>query len=372
MKILHLLYESKDDYFGIGGVGIRAYKIYSYLKNRHDVTLLCKKYPGAPLNREIEGLRHIFVGSESKSLTKSLLLYVYKTALFVRKHGDEFDIIIEDFSPAIPTFLNLYRKRPVILEIQGYTGKKYFGKYNILYSTVLFILERLRPRFYSDIIVVSDATKKRFDLNQRHNIQVISNGISDELFDSEPRESDYILYLGRIDIHHKGLDILINAYREFYEFFPHIKLVIAGGGRDINRFREMIGGLPENIQKNIKLTGWVEGIMKASLIKDALMMVTPSRYETQGIVVLEAMAHGKPVVVSDIPELSYVVDWDAGITFRAGDAESLTNAMKKLITSDKRQEMGRKGRERVKDFTWGEIARKYEEFLQDVLAKFKE
>ncbi len=368
MKILHLLYESKGDYFGIGGVGTRAYEIYRYLKHRHEITLLCKRYPSSPLTKNIEGLRHIFVGSGSKSLTKSLLSYAYKAALFVKNHGDEFDIIIEDFSPAIPTFLNLYKKRPVILQIQGYTGKGYFKKYNILYSSVLFILEKVRSRFYRDIIVVSDATRKRFIFNRNSNIQIISNGIHDELINCERGCSDYILYLGRIDIHSKGLDILIDAYRDFYNFFPDIRLVVAGDGRDMKVFRKRVETLPANVRDNIEMTGWVEGRKKIDLFKDAVMVVIPSRYETQGIVVLEAMAHGKPVITSDIPELNYVVNCGAGMAFKAGIAESLYKAMKALINNNrKREEMGEKGREMVKDFTWEKVALRYEKFLQDVI-----
>ncbi len=84
MKILHLLYESKGDYFGIGGVGIRAYEIYRHLRDRHDITLLCKKYLGAK-DGEINGLRHVFVGTESKSLMKTLLSYAYQSTVFVKK-----------------------------------------------------------------------------------------------------------------------------------------------------------------------------------------------------------------------------------------------------------------------------------------------
>ncbi len=122
MKILHLLYESKGDYFGIGGVGIRAYEIYNYLKERHEVTLLCKKYPGAE-DGEIGGLRHIFVGTESKSFAKALLSYTYHAVRFVKRYGNKFDIIIEDFSPAAPTFLHVFTKRPIVLQVQGYTGR---------------------------------------------------------------------------------------------------------------------------------------------------------------------------------------------------------------------------------------------------------
>jgi hypothetical protein len=133
VKILHLLYESKGDYFGIGGVGVRSYEIYRHLKERHDITLLCKKYPGAS-DAAIEGLRHVFVGTESESLTKTLLSYAYHAASFVRKHGSEFDIVIEDFSPAIPTFLHRFAEKPVVLQIQGYTGRLYFKKYNTVYA----------------------------------------------------------------------------------------------------------------------------------------------------------------------------------------------------------------------------------------------
>ncbi|MEF9426227.1 MAG: glycosyltransferase family 4 protein [Candidatus Mariimomonas ferrooxydans] len=365
MKILHLLYESKGDYFGIGGVVTRAYSIYSYLRDRHDITLLCKKYPGAN-DGKIEGLKHIFVGTESKSLTKTLLSYAYNAAFFVKRYGKDFDVIIEEFSPAIPTFLNLYKKRPVVLQIQGYTGKKYFEKYNILYSTTLYILERLRPKYYKDIIVVSDITKRKFNFQKKGNIQVISNGVPEELLNIETGESDYILYLGRIDIHNKGLDILLDACSSFCRLIPEVKFVIAGDGRDREIFRGLVHKLPEEARKNIEMTGWVDGERKRSLLRDAIMVVIPSRYETQGIVALEAMAYGKPIVASDIPELSYIVNWGAGKAFNTGNAISLAQAMKKLIMSNRREEMGEKGRERVKDYTWDRIASKYERFLEGI------
>lgn len=365
MKILHLLYESRGDYFGFGGVGIRAYRLYDYLKERHDITLLCRKYPGA-MNGEIDGLNHIFVGAESKSFTRTLLSYAYNAALFVKRHGEEFDIIIEEFSPAVPVFLNFYKKRPVILQIQGYTGKEYFKKYNILYSTALYAFESLRPKYYKDIIVVSNTMGDRFKLRDRHNVQVISNGISEDALSTESGESDYILFLGRLDIHHKGLDILLDAYKEFFRQFPEIKLVLAGDGRDRERLKDIIDKLPEDIKAGIQLTGWVEGDSKKAFFKDAIMFVMPSRYETQGIAALEAMAYEKPIVASNIPELDYIKAWQAGRTFNSGDAGSLARVMKKLITDSSRKEMGRNGRNRVKGYTWRKMALKYEEFLLSV------
>lgn len=366
MKILHLLYESRGDSFGIGGVGIRAYELYRRLRDRHDITLLCKKYPGAR-DAEIEGLRHIFVGTESRSLTATLLSYAFHSSRFVRRHGSEFDVIIEEFSPGIPTLLGFYKRRPVVLQVQGYTGKKYFEKYNIFHSSVLYAFERLLPKTYGRFLLVSEATKKRYGLENSRVVKVISNGINGQLFDFEPAVSDYILYLGRIDIHHKGLDLLLEAFFRFNQKYPDKRLVVAGDGKDRKNFCDLMRLLPAGVGSRIEMTGWVEGEEKYRLLKDALMVVVPSRYETQGIVALEAMASGKAIVASDIPEFGYITDAGAGLSFRSGDINSLYEAMATLASGDDFTAMGRKGREWVRKFTWEEISQDYENYLTSVL-----
>ncbi|MEW6002591.1 MAG: glycosyltransferase family 4 protein [Nitrospirota bacterium] len=368
MKILHLLYESKDDYFGIGGVGIRAYEIYKHLRDRHDITLLCKKYIGAE-DKEIEGFRHIFVGTESKSLTKTLLFYAYHASLFVKRYGDEFDIIIEEFSPAIPTFLHAFTKKPLILQVQGHTGRLYFRKYNPAYALVLSILEYLRPGFYDNFIFISSETLKKLFLGRKKFFEIIPSGVSPELFTIPPDTGTYILYLGRIDICGKGLDILIKAYDKFFKAFPHIKLVIAGDGRDRERLKTQLTKISEDLRKNIVLVGWVSGNKKIEVIDNALFCVFPSRHEVQSIATLEVMARGKAVIVSDIPEFSYISRIGAGISFRTGDALTLAESMEKLMTDNERRKMGERGRDWVKNYTWDRIALKYEEFLHKVLER---
>ncbi len=367
MKILHLLYESEGDYFGIGGVGVRAYEIYRRLKDRHDITLLCKRYPGAK-DSLIQGLRHVHVGVESRSLTVTLLAYARQASRYVRENGTGYDIIVEEFSPAIPTFLDSYHERQVVLQVQGYTGTKYFVKYNPLYSTVLYLSERIRPPRYRNIILVSEESRKRYGMDESRGrrIGVISNGISPELLSGRPGIGDYILYLGRIDVHHKGLDILLRAYHEFRASRPDIRLVIAGDGRDRENFTRLLGRLPAETQAGIRQAGWVDGDAKINLFSDALLVVVPSRYETQGIVTLEAMACGKALVVSDIPELSHVVSSGAGVSFRSEDASALAAVLTVLINGHDLQAMGQRGREWVKDYTWDSVALRFEEYLLSV------
>jgi glycosyltransferase involved in cell wall biosynthesis len=368
MRILHLLYESKGDPFGIGGVGVRAYEIHKYLRDRHEITLLCRRYPGAK-DGEIEGLKHIFVGAESKNLTKTLLSYAYCSSLFVKEHGESFDIIIQEFSPAVPTLLHAFTGKPVVLQIQGYTGIKYFQKYNIFYAVVLYLFEQFLPLSYRNFIFVSESSKENYHVSNDKNIQIICNGITEGSTKDDEEESDYMLFLGRIDIHHKGLDILLKAYTDFYRLFPGTRLVIAGDGRDRQRFSELLQKLPADIRRNIELKGWVDGERKAGLFRKASLVVMPSRYEAQSIVSLEAMAYGKPVIASDIPELAYVTEKNAGMSFRTGDPQSLAGALARCmtLTGDERAKMGQRGRRWAGDFTWDKIALKYEDFLRKVL-----
>ncbi|HMK49491.1 MAG TPA: glycosyltransferase family 4 protein [Thermodesulfovibrionales bacterium] len=371
MRILHLLYESRGDPFGIGGVGIRAYEIYKYLKNRHEITLLCKKYPGAE-DGEIEGLRHKFVGTESKNFTKTLLSYARCSSLFVKEHGQSFDIIVQEFSPAIPTRLHSLTKKPVVLQIQGYTGLRYFQKYSVFYAAVLYVFERLLTLPYEHFIFVAESSKSNYRIGGNKNVGIIPNGIAEETIGHEYGEdSGYILFLGRIDIHHKGLDILLKAFSGFYSAFPDTRLVIAGDGRDRERFSGLLQNLPENVRRNIELTGWVDGDRKAVLLRNASLVVMPSRYEAQSIVALEAMAYGKCLLVSNIPAFSFVTEKDAGISFRAEDPRSLEEELRRCITlsEDERRKMGQRGRDWARDFTWDKIALKYEDFLSKVLEK---
>lgn len=365
MKVLHLLYESEGDSFGIGGVGVRAYEIYGRLKERHDVTLLCKRYPGARAGL-IRGIRHLYAGTESRSLTATLLSYALGCSRFVRDHGGEYDLIVEEFSPAVPTFCHALSRRPVILQVQGYTGGLYFRKYNPLYAVVLWLLERFRPRFYRDFIFISAHTADRMRLDTESRVEIISNGIEASLFEAEPSEGDYILYLGRIDVYAKGLDLLLPAFEAFHRAFPGVRLAIAGDGRDRKTLLSMIDRLPAETGSRVDYLGWLSGEAKKEVLSKALFAVHPTRHDVQGIAVLEAMACGTPVVVSAIPELSYVTECGGGVSFVPGNRASLAKAMDALMRSRDRELMGRRGRDWAKNLTWDEVALKYEKFLRKV------
>jgi glycosyltransferase involved in cell wall biosynthesis len=112
------------------------------------------------------------------------------------------------------------------------------------------------------------------------------------------------------------------------------------------------------------LTGFLSDDDKKGFISLSKFVVLPSRYEGQGIVLLEAAACGKPVIVSDIPELRYSVDAGFGISFKTGDAGDLAEKIHYLLeNSSLRQEMGSRGREFATNYSWETIAEEFEAFL---------
>jgi len=411
VKILQLIYESYGSPYGFGGAGVRAYEIYKRLKERHDITLLCMKYPGAK-DGDIEGLRHIFVGTESRSLTKSVLFYTIKTADFVRRYGNDFDVVVENFLPSTPFFSKFFTRTPVLLQVQGIMEKHSLRKFNPLYSLPMYVIEGFYPGLYDRFIFVSDITKdkvmgrltnNKFEAppsviparresffkndpgqagmtkrapaclfpSKRKNIQchVIPNGINEELLRVTSGEGDYLLFFSRIDSYTKGLDVLVKAFEKISAGRPEMRLVLAG--YEFDRFERIVSGCPSSLVERIEYVGFVTGDEKVRLLSGAKIFVLPSRHESAPVSILEAAACGKPVIVSDIPELRFAEEEGFGLRFPSGSVEGLEEKIEMLLGDDEmRAAMGRRGREYAGEFLWDRLAMQFEDVLNHVVLDF--
>lgn len=365
MKILQLIYESLNSPFGFGGAGVRAYKIYEHLKDRHDITLLCMKYPGAR-DSGISGLRHVFAGSESRHLTTSVLSYTIQAARYVRKYGKDFDIIVENFLPATPFFSKYFTDTPVVLQIQGIMGLHSVRKFNPLYGIPLCLMEKIYPMFYDNYICVTEVVPGAL---QRKGVRmsVIPNGVDRALLEANTQNTgDYILFFSRIDTYTKGIDILIDAFHTIAERFKDIRLVLAG--YEFNKAADLLEELPGELRERVFYAGFLSGEDKVRLLAKAKVFVLPSRHEAHPISVLEALACARPVVVSDIPELSYVAQNNAGLTFKSGSSRDLAGRITALLEDEAlRQRLGKEGRRYASQFLWDEIALRFEDVLYEVI-----
>ncbi|GAB4541672.1 MAG: glycosyltransferase family 4 protein [Thermodesulfovibrionia bacterium] len=360
MRILHLIYESLGNPFGFGGAGVRAYEIYKRLKDRHDITLLCMKYPGAR-DGEIEGIRHVFVGTESMGLLKSTLAYTFKASQYVMNNGNRFDVIIEGFRPSTPFFSIYLTKTPVILQLQGIMGIHSLRKFNPFYSFPMYIIERLYPKLYERLIFVTDVNIEKY-IKGGKRYAVIPNGVDKELLKVKTVEGNYMLFLSRIDTYTKGLDILLDAFVIVAERFKDIRLILAG--HEIDSTERLFKRLPQRLREKVSYVGFVRGEEKIRLLAGAKVFVLPSRHEAHPISVLEAMACGCPVIVSDIPEMRYINDNGLGFVFRSGSATSLAEKIQDLLHDDSlRKRLREKGRMYASNLLWDDVALMFERFL---------
>src|SRR6478735_3434733 len=168
----------------------------------------------------------------------------------------------------------------------------------------------------------------------REKIDVIPNGVDLRRFDalrgadlSEFRlnfalpDQPIVYYVGRM-VPEKGLSVLIDSVPLVMSEWPGVKFVLAGGGGYASDLKAQAYSL--GVADNVIFTGRIPDEVRDGLFMVADCAVFPSLYEPFGIVALEAMAAGTPVVVSDIGGLSEVVDvHETGIKVYPNDPKSL-------------------------------------------------
>jgi glycosyltransferase involved in cell wall biosynthesis len=140
-----------------------------------------------------------------------------------------------------------------------------------------------------------------------------------------PRE---VLYVGRFaDI--KGTADLFDAMPRVLDQAPEASFVIAGGVPGNRRAdtlwrRRWTTNAPRHVQERTRFTGWLSPTALARHYRDAAVLVVPSRFETFGLVALEGMLHGVPVVAASAGGLAeLVVDGQTGALFEPGNIEAL-------------------------------------------------
>jgi glycosyltransferase involved in cell wall biosynthesis len=196
---------------------------------------------------------------------------------------------------------------------------------------------------------------------------VIPNGVFTQEFDSLPSPDlfrnaypalgtkPYVLFLSRLH-YKKGLDYMCDAFIALRQRLPDIQLVIAGpdyGAKDQAQQQLIDGG----VAAHAHLIGPVFGPLKLSALAGAACFCLPSRQEGFSMAILEAMAVGVPVVISEGCHFPEVAQAGAGIITPL-DAEKIADALEHVLTDAPRAAaMGTAGRMLVQShYTWPKIA----------------
>ncbi len=190
-------------------------------------------------------------------------------------------------------------------------------------------------------------------------IEVVPNGVDLETFRPAadwPRDGGYVLFVGRL-VTQKGVEVLLRAFDAVLRRCPESRLVIAGEG-DLELYLERVAchlGFPDRV----RMVGWQTGAALVELYQRAQVVVVPSLYEPFGIVALEAMACGRPVVASRVGGLAEILE-DAveGYLVTRGDHLELARRLAGLLRDPQlRERMGAAARRRAAGFGWERTAR---------------
>lgn len=157
-----------------------------------------------------------------------------------------------------------------------------------------------------------------------------------------------------------GLDVLIQAIPQVLHCEPKAQFVIAGGGDPrLQRHYETLAQTL-NVGHRFSVTGYLEYHMMPQIIGIADIVVIPSYYEAVSLALLEAMACGVPVIVTDVGGMPSVVDDSVGLVVPAGDPKKLGEAILKLSrSSEQRQQKGLQARSKVAMlYSWQTIAQR--------------
>src|SRR4051812_28267036 len=194
---------------------------------------------------------------------------------------------------------------------------------------------------------------------------IIPNGVHVAVFAEGPGLAGHtggvdgptIGFLGRYDEPRKGLPVLLEAMRTVVRRYPGARLLVAGRG-DGDQLQELIG---EDLRPHVALLGELSETDKAAFLRSVDVYCAPNLLgESFGVILIEALAAGTPIVASDLDAFATVLDGGAaGVLVRRGDPAALADALGDLLADpDRRATLSARGREVAAGYDWSVLARR--------------
>jgi len=301
MRILHLDPDDMGNPLS-GGGPVRTFEICRRLARRHEVTVLTPTFPGSTPELIRDGVRYLRLGRKVGDHGSSHHL-TFLAALPRAVRRFEHDLLVEDFMPpASATFVPLFRRRdrPLIASVQWFFARAYTERLKLPFHWG----EEYGVRLYDDFIVLTEQMRQRIESRHRRaRCRVVGNGVDDALFDVPVRPGRGVLFLGRVEIQAKGLDLLLEALARIPEPTRPV-LTIAGTpqqGAELDTLIDRLG-----LRRWVVVTGTYTAAGRLQLLADCRFVVMPSRSETFGMTLAEANAAGRQAVIWDAAPMNEV------------------------------------------------------------------
>lgn len=327
------------------GVGQYAYNILkelSQLSSKHKFVVYLKSAPLADMPEENQHWQYKILGPQKLWTRFALPLYLFLhhpvDLFYSPSHYSPFPCLI----PTIPT----------IHDIGYLQNLAQFNKKDI-YQLVNWTKDSLRQS--KNIIAVSDFTKSELLSTYnlvRSTITVCPNGVGEppKITTRYKIDSPYFLSVGTLKPN-KNYPFLINAFSQYLKLKPsNLKLVIAGKKGWL--YDEIFKTVTQfNLQNQVIFTDFITESEKWYLYKNAIATVIPSTYEGFGIPAIESQKVGTPVIASNIPSLTEVLE-DSALFIDPTDTSSLVKALNNIQKQPLRDKLIKNGLIQSAKYTW--------------------
>ncbi len=389
MKIIYITFEYPP--FILGGAGIYSYNLTKELAALgHEVHVITTQSSSQYHDEPVKGLyiHRQKVFQKPLVAMPSFWFILRKQLPSITNQIGGFDILhsegLSDLSierhftnkPRVLTVHHLARNASMVLKPGLLNRIKHPGSELVLVPFIESICIKRADR----IIAVSQNTKdsiiQMYSVPESK-ITAIHHGVhtDDYIFSEEEKKkarneigcnSDLIiLFVGRLEAR-KGVDILIEAFSRIPKDI-NTRLMIAGAG-DPSPYKKMATAL--QIADRVRFLGYVDETMLKPLYAACDLFVLPSRLEGLGMVLMEAMAAGKPVVATragGIPEI--VTHGQNGFLVEPDNPDKLAQAITNLLQdSSRRMLMGQKNALQMKErYSWRRTAHQVEQVYQSIL-----
>lgn len=272
----------------------------------------------------------------------------------------------EPLAPSTGMFATLRSPAPVVATFHAYAERSLL--LDVAVPLLRPVWRRLAVR-----VAVSEAAAEFVTgrLGIRNDVRVVPNGVDVDLFaKAEPRAGlppgRRILWVGRLD-RQKGFPVAVRAFAELAGEHPDLWFVVVGDGRD----RQAVSAVPEEIRRRILMVGSVSHRALPAYHGAADVFVSSAfGQESFGLVLVEAMAAGVPVVATDIPGYREIArDGVDALLVPPGDPRALAGAMGRVLAEPATAAgLAGAGRARAESFRWTAIVDRLEDAYREAIA----
>ncbi len=368
------------------------------VQRRHKVTILSPHYPGCSWKENMQGIDverfTYFLPRSRQDLASGFMPALLQTSNFHRMMMLPFltssflnlqvrvrhtDIIHSQWGFPSGLISSIIKtKKPHIISVHGVEV--------ILAKKMWFMRAPLVKTFQKADLIIANShftTQKILSLGKIDTpVKIIPSGVDTTIFKPGSMETarkhlhldnqPTILFVGRL-IERKGVHVLIRAIKAVKEQIKDVKLLIVGGGPEKNRLLGLCDKL--DLKENIHFCGRVPSEHLPDYYKACDIFVNPSIMdkagdtEGLGVSILEAMASGKPVIVSKVGGITTILGYKGSIGVPYGDTDKLSKRVIELLEDpSQRKNISQQAIETIQQhFSWPRLAEKFENAYKSIL-----